>query len=123
MAKNSRLPGVGKISSLSTAGEAFNLDPSDRRYGDPVRACEICGEEQASSDMINFICVLGSPGHYTLDPIQHPDVEHWACSFDHWAQLAHSIVDVMRAYVSEMHNAIEGSRHRKVEETNGPTAS
>ena len=101
--KNTKLPGVGKISRLVVSGDHFNLEPDDRRYGDPVRACEICGEERPSSDMINIILVVGSPGHHSLTPFQHPEEEHWACSLDCWNRLAHRVTDEMLTILQGKH--------------------
>lgn len=113
MAKNTSLPGVGKISQLSLAGEHFSFDEQDIRYKDPVRACELCGEERASSDMINLICVIGSPGHYTLEPFQHPEVEHWACSIEHWKELSHRVVDEMVEHLGQRHDLQPDSVHHR----------
>jgi hypothetical protein len=87
MATNRHFPGVGKVSRLQMAGDAFGIDNNDVRSGDFVRACEVCGTERPSSDMMNYACVIGSPGHYRLPPFQHPEIEHWACSLDCWKEL------------------------------------
>jgi hypothetical protein len=102
---------VGKISQIKTSGEHFGLNGDDRRAGDPVRACEVCGAEGASSDMINVIVCIGSPGHYSLDPFQHPETEHWACNVEHWEQLAHRVVTEMRGHLEEKHRLTEESIH------------
>lgn len=115
MATNTHLPGIGKISRLMLSGHAFNLDEDDIRFGDPVRACEVCGTELPSSDMIAFHMVISSPGHHTLPPFQHPDIEHWACSIDHWDTLATRVQGEMREYLQSAHVGVEGSIHDKKE--------
>lgn len=108
---NVKLPGVGKISRLMLSGEFFGLEPTDIRYGDPVRACEVCGRERPSSDMINLILTIGSPGHHTLPPFQHPEIEHWACSIEHWNALVLRVKQEINQLLSSLHIGVEGSVH------------
>jgi hypothetical protein len=114
MAENIRLPGIGKISQLKQSGVYFNLEKDDIRYLDPVRACETCGKEAPSSDMINFICSIGSPGHHTLPNMQHPDEEHWACSIDCWKKVTSKVINDMIDILTDLHHDTKGSVHNGV---------
>jgi hypothetical protein len=111
MSINSKLPGVGKISRLEVSGVHFHLRSDDIRYMDPVRACEVCGTERPSSDMINYICVIGSPGHHSLLPFQHPDEEHWACSFECWLKVHEMVGKEMHQLLGEKHQGLSESVH------------
>jgi hypothetical protein len=113
MTTNTLLPGVGKISQLKLAGDAFGLDKEDLRFNDPVRACEVCGQERPSSDMMNYISVIGSPGHHTLAPFQHPEIEHWACSIDCWKELHRRVGEEMLDLLVDMHTEVEESVHHE----------
>lgn len=93
MATNRKMPGVGKISRLELAGEAFGH--TDERADSPVRACEECGTEKASCEMLNIIVVVGSSGHHSIAPFQHPDEEHWSCSTDCWLKVAQRVIGEM----------------------------
>lgn len=112
MANNKILPGVGKVSRLSLSGSHFRLKKSDVRSQDPVRACEVCGKEKPSSDMINIIVVIGSPGHHSLLPFQHPEEEHWACSIDCWHELSMRVVLEMEDLLRSKHE--DGNSSNKV---------
>lgn len=69
-----------------TAGHDLSVPPS--------RTCENCGKVvPVGHDAINVIITIGSPGHPDLPPFQCPQVEHWACSPDCWAQVAHACID------------------------------
>lgn len=111
MATNRIMPGVGKISQLRLAGEHLGIEAADPRSGDVVRACEVCGTERASSDMIAFHMVISSPGHYSLPPFQHPEIEHWACSVDHWDALASRVQGEMKDILVALHTAKKESVH------------
>ena len=58
-----------------------------------VRTCEACGKQVESSQAINLIIVIGSPGHPELAPFQCEQEEHWACSLDCWRKVAHACID------------------------------
>jgi hypothetical protein len=62
---------------------------------EPVQICEnpTCGRSGKSSMMINFIPVIGSPGHPDLAPFQCGCTEHWACSRECWLIVAHACID------------------------------
>lgn len=59
----------------------------------PIVPCEACGKTGPSHLMINFMAVIGSPGHPSLLGWQCPAVEHWACSPDCWRNVAHACID------------------------------
>jgi hypothetical protein len=60
----------------------------------PPRTCEACGKVVAvGHDAINFIAVIGSPGHPDLMPFQCAYTEHWACSIECWKIVAHACID------------------------------
>jgi hypothetical protein len=57
-------------------------------------ACENCGAVVERRDQaINFIAVIGSPGHPELAAFQCAHTEHWACSIDCWVIIAHACID------------------------------
>lgn len=56
------------------------------------RTCEMCGTPVPSSYALNFILIIGSPGHPSLTPIQCTQTEHWACSIEHWEKVAHACI-------------------------------
>jgi len=60
----------------------------------PPRTCEACGTIVAIGHFaINFIPVIGSPGHPSLVPMQCEQEEHWACSLACFAKVAHACID------------------------------
>lgn len=60
----------------------------------PPRTCEACGRVvPIGHDAINFIAVIGSPGHPKLAPFQCGHVEHWACSIVCLQRVAHACID------------------------------
>lgn len=74
----------------------------------PPRTCEACGTiVVVGHDAINFIAVVGSPGHPSLTPLQCEQEEHWACSIACWAKVAHACID-------EHMTAMLEARHREV---------
>lgn len=58
-----------------------------------IRTCESCGTQIESSQAINIIVVVGSPGHAELAPFQCEHDEHWACSLECWRKVAHACID------------------------------
>lgn len=58
-----------------------------------IRTCEACGTLKKSSESMNCIVVIGSPGHSNLMPFQCTHVEHWACSRECWSKVAHACID------------------------------
>ena len=60
----------------------------------PPHTCEACGTIVAIGHFaINFIAVVGSPGHPELAPVQCEHTEHWACSLPCWSRVAHACID------------------------------
>lgn len=60
----------------------------------PVK-CEnsACGKVvNCRHDAINYMFVVGSPGHPSLMPFQCPSGEHWACSIECWEIVAHACI-------------------------------
>ena len=74
----------------------------------PIVACECCGESGPSHLMMNAICVIGSPGHPSMEAFQCPSVEHWACSFDCWSK-------VMVACIEEHMRPLLEAKHKQRE--------
>lgn len=71
-----------------------NLDEKDQKNTDEImRICENCGVQKPSSKSINFIGIIGSPGHFSLSSFQCIHVEHWACSPECWKIIAHACID------------------------------
>lgn len=71
----------------------------------PPRTCEACGQVVAvGHDAINFIPVVGSPGHPSLAPLQCEHTEHWACSLACWKQVAHACIDEHMAELLKRHH-------------------
>ena len=65
---------------------------------EPLRTCEVCGKQVPSSQAINIILTVGSPGHPSLAPFQCPGGgdsygDHWSCSPECWKTLAHACID------------------------------
>jgi hypothetical protein len=55
----------------------------------PSRKCEACGKViELSHDALNYMFVVGSPGHPELAPFQCGNGEHWSCSIDCWERVA-----------------------------------
>lgn len=79
---------------------------------EPVRTCEICGAQGVANPFINFILVIGVPGHESLAPIQCEHEEHWACSIPHWLEIAHACVEEHgHEMLVDAHLNLEGSAH------------
>ena len=57
-------------------------------HDSPHRSCENCGIIMKSSDMINIMIAVGSPGHPSLTGFQCPFTEHWTCSTACWLTIA-----------------------------------
>lgn len=76
------------------------------------RVCAGCGKDIPVGDSgINVITsvthVIGSPGHPGIPPWQCPQEEHWACSPDCWAKVAHQCIDEhMVPIVKEIHKRL-----------------
>lgn len=60
--------------------------------GEPTIQCESCGAETPRNKAINFVAVVGSPGHPDLPPLP-PHAEHWACSPECWLKVGHACLD------------------------------
>lgn len=72
-------------------------------------ACEACHKQIARRDLaINLIITIGSPGHPELPPIQCPQEEHWACSPECWAAVAHACIDEHMQSTLKKHRAKVG---------------
>lgn len=72
---------------------------------EPKRTCSICGAMLPSSQAINVIIVVGSPGHPGLASFQNE--EEWACSKEHYRMLAHRIIDeTIYPHLSNLHAEI-----------------
>lgn len=75
---------------------------------EPLRTCESCGIQKKSSESINCIMVVGSPGHASLMPFQCPHVEHWSCSRECWSKVAHACIDEhMLIVLQQKHQELE----------------
>ena len=85
----------------------------------PPRICQSCGKDIPVGDAgINVITsvthVIGSPGHPGIPPWQCPQEEHWACSPDCWAKVAHSCIDEhMVPIVREIHKRLNSVPEKK----------
>lgn len=94
----------------------FPVETPEPEYGSdsPIVTCEACGKQGPSHLMINAIIAIGSPGHPSLPPFQcsgseqfKGSTEHWACSPDCWASVAHACIDehmapLLNAYRSKV---------------------
>lgn len=76
----------------------------------PMQRCSICSRERKRDDMINFWIMIGSPGHYSMPPLQHGP-EEWACSPRCWEAIVHRAAIRTREQLESIHNQIEGSVH------------
>ena len=83
-------------------GDLWNMKKLDNRHvGNPeerlnipveiMRSCDLCGKQGPGSEMINLHWGIGSPGHKSLSYFDAP--EYWACSIEHWLEIAHAAID------------------------------
>ncbi len=65
------------------------------------RTCEACGTIVPEGDKaINFIPAVGSAGHPDVaGVVTCPYEEHWACSLECWAKVAHACIDEHMAQI------------------------
>lgn len=92
------------------------IKPQEPDYGSdsPTVTCEACGKPGPSHLMINLMIGIGSPGHPALAPFQCPGSgqieqrpEHWACTPECWAKIAHACVDEhMSALLKQAHASL-----------------
>lgn len=72
------------------------------------RVCESCGKSLPSSQSINFIGIVGSPGHPSLPAFQCTQVEHWSCSIECWSKVAHACIDEhLHDILTKMHESLK----------------
>lgn len=68
----------------------------------PIIECEACHTQKPLHTMINVIITVGVVGKIGQPPFQCPLEEHWACSPDCWAKVAHACID------EHMHEILRG---------------
>jgi hypothetical protein len=82
----------------------------------PIVTCEACRSQGPSHRMINLAIVVGSPGHESLTGFQCPGSkqmptntdEHWACSIECWAKVAHACIDEhMAVLLQQLHSRLK----------------
>jgi hypothetical protein len=76
-----------------------------------LRRCENCGRVLPSSKSINFIGIIGSPGHSELMPFQCVHTEHWSCSIECWQKIAHACIDEHLAEMLKQKHQILGEKN------------
>lgn len=69
----------------------------------PLRKCDVCNVQRPQDLMINYIAVVGSPGHPSMPAFQCPHQEHWACSLEHLQDVIKHCSEEMIALVAMLH--------------------
>ena len=78
----------------------------------PPQVCQGCGKtipthDQGYNVISSVTHVIGVSGHPGVPPWQCPQEEHWACSPECWAKVAHKCIDEhMLPIVKEIHGRI-----------------
>ncbi len=75
---------------------------------EPQRTCEACGKQLPSSQSINCIIVIGSPGHPSLAPFQCGHEEHWSCSPDCWQRVSIACINEHMRILLDHHRSKVG---------------
>lgn len=100
--------------------QPIQVETASVERADPVRVCEACGHIVPGVEAMNIMIVIGVAGDPRINPFQCPAEEHWACSPECWARVAHACIDEhMGAVLQHQHNQLQTKHARP--DTSGDT--